>query len=264
MLTPDSIVPDPTNPQLLNRYTYVLNSPVNFTDPTGHCGSDTKDGGMDLELFEQCILIQYRLMKDYEINITGYWKLEEMKFFEDSLEGLIARFDELGVNDSMGTFKEIWGGVTFKRKRSFGDNATTTSKNRINLFNGTFLDTNDIDGEIIYTSRTLDQVLDTVSHELAHVWDRREGYALADGLKDAVEGSGEFCLGWWCTGNYTVGDNTPCIYVNNPKPTPKNSREDLASTFSALIVDPQALIELNPGDDRRNQYILDVIEQLNN
>jgi RHS repeat-associated protein len=35
-LTADSIVPDPTNPQSLNRYSYVLNNPTNLIDPTGH------------------------------------------------------------------------------------------------------------------------------------------------------------------------------------------------------------------------------------
>jgi RHS repeat-associated protein len=33
----DTIVPDPTNPQQFNRYTYVLNNPMVYTDPTGHC-----------------------------------------------------------------------------------------------------------------------------------------------------------------------------------------------------------------------------------
>jgi RHS repeat-associated protein len=39
-LTPDSIVPDPTNPQSYNRYSYVRNNPLMFIDPTGHseCG----------------------------------------------------------------------------------------------------------------------------------------------------------------------------------------------------------------------------------
>ncbi|MEI2689422.1 MAG: RHS repeat-associated core domain-containing protein [Anaerolineae bacterium] len=33
---PDTIVPAPGNPQALNRYSYVLNNPVRYTDPTGH------------------------------------------------------------------------------------------------------------------------------------------------------------------------------------------------------------------------------------
>jgi hypothetical protein len=32
----DTIVPGYTNPQALNRYSYVLNNPVKLTDPTGH------------------------------------------------------------------------------------------------------------------------------------------------------------------------------------------------------------------------------------
>ena len=32
----DTIVPDFTNPQSFNRYSYSRNNPVNFVDPTGH------------------------------------------------------------------------------------------------------------------------------------------------------------------------------------------------------------------------------------
>jgi RHS repeat-associated protein len=35
-ISPDSIVSDPINPQSLNRYTYVLNNPLRYTDPTGY------------------------------------------------------------------------------------------------------------------------------------------------------------------------------------------------------------------------------------
>ncbi len=36
-ISADTIVPDFANPQDLNRYSYVRNSPLNFVDPSGHC-----------------------------------------------------------------------------------------------------------------------------------------------------------------------------------------------------------------------------------
>ncbi len=35
-MQPDTIVPEPGNPQTLNRYAYVLNNPLRYTDPSGH------------------------------------------------------------------------------------------------------------------------------------------------------------------------------------------------------------------------------------
>jgi len=36
-LQPDTIIPDLSNPQSWNRYSYVYNSPIINNDPTGHC-----------------------------------------------------------------------------------------------------------------------------------------------------------------------------------------------------------------------------------
>jgi RHS repeat-associated protein len=33
---PDTIIPDPSNPQSWNRYAYVNNNPINYNDPSGH------------------------------------------------------------------------------------------------------------------------------------------------------------------------------------------------------------------------------------
>ncbi|HRQ13178.1 MAG TPA: RHS repeat-associated core domain-containing protein [Promineifilum sp.] len=42
-ISADTIVPDPSNPQSFNRYSYSYNNPINYTDPSGHCifGIDT-------------------------------------------------------------------------------------------------------------------------------------------------------------------------------------------------------------------------------
>ncbi|WDP90450.1 MAG: VCBS repeat-containing protein [Desulfobacter sp.] len=40
----DTIVPEPFNPQSLNRYAYCLNNPVRYTDPSGHAPGDMACG----------------------------------------------------------------------------------------------------------------------------------------------------------------------------------------------------------------------------
>ena len=42
----DTIVPEPGNPQALNRYAYTLNNPVKYTDPSGHVYDPFVGAGM--------------------------------------------------------------------------------------------------------------------------------------------------------------------------------------------------------------------------
>ncbi|TAK27713.1 MAG: hypothetical protein EPO21_23565 [Chloroflexota bacterium] len=48
-LIPDNIVPDPANPQALNRYSYTFNNPVRYTDPAGH-DPNSEDGSSDFRV----------------------------------------------------------------------------------------------------------------------------------------------------------------------------------------------------------------------
>ncbi|MCK5768584.1 MAG: RHS repeat-associated core domain-containing protein [Candidatus Atribacteria bacterium] len=44
-ITPDSIIPDPYDPQSLNRYSYCRNNPLIYVDPSGHEGNIGDYGG---------------------------------------------------------------------------------------------------------------------------------------------------------------------------------------------------------------------------
>jgi RHS repeat-associated protein len=44
-ISADTIVPDPTNPQQYNRYSYVLNNALRYTDPSGHSCYNPSMGG---------------------------------------------------------------------------------------------------------------------------------------------------------------------------------------------------------------------------
>jgi hypothetical protein len=42
-IQPDDRIPDLSNPQSYNRYSYVLNNPLRYTDPDGHAGKEVAD-----------------------------------------------------------------------------------------------------------------------------------------------------------------------------------------------------------------------------
>jgi RHS repeat-associated protein len=47
-LSADTIVPGAGNPQALNRYSMVLNNPLRYTDPTGHCPAPPSGSGRSI------------------------------------------------------------------------------------------------------------------------------------------------------------------------------------------------------------------------
>jgi hypothetical protein len=198
----------------------------------------------------------------YKISITGEWTLSEMELLQGSLAGIVARLGELGAGSALDAFHNTWSGVRFNRVRthSYG-RAWTRSKNLIDVHNGTFLDTTITMGEPRFSARSGVNVLGTIAHELAHVWDRPSGRSLGQGLRNAVDGHYEHSFLFFEWGQYTVRDRS--TYTRAGGHNPPNQSEDWAYTFEALMVNPQALSELNPRDNRRFQYVSQVVGQLN-
>src|SRR5215216_1063579 len=70
-LSADTIVPGHANPQNLNRYSYVLNNPLRYTDPTGHrCVEDGFEGS--------CGSVEVKQTKKYKDDLEK--KRRENKF----------------------------------------------------------------------------------------------------------------------------------------------------------------------------------------
>ncbi|WKZ38421.1 MAG: RHS repeat-associated core domain-containing protein [Anaerolineales bacterium] len=64
-IQPDTIVPDPSNPQAFNRYSYVYGNPLRYIDPTGH--------GTECGFGESCVVDPYTnpILPIKTVNNTG-------------------------------------------------------------------------------------------------------------------------------------------------------------------------------------------------
>lgn len=89
----DSLVPDPGNPQSLNRYSYVLNNPLRYTDPTGHClvlpMPLCMDIGTHLLEMAESLVVQY-----------GPQTMQFLQMFGDKLPAVADRVMRFGNQDT--------------------------------------------------------------------------------------------------------------------------------------------------------------------
>ena|GEM_PF-1282246 len=113
----DTIVPEPGNPQSLNRYSYVLNSPLKYTDPTGHYSEEEIMQTFGVSTWDEVLAF----FNDGGA-LAGLWGwLEILRQAQDGDSITYARplFDKPGIGPrTNGRYRYPYNGGWFKRNES--------------------------------------------------------------------------------------------------------------------------------------------------
>ncbi len=226
-LSADSIVPDPANPQSLNRYAYVLNNPLKYTDPSGHCAEDD----------EGCWQLADTLRWTYGIFIEGVWSVDELNYLLEALNKIALEFGNQDLALGQKAFRSLFEGTRFVRVAGEGvpvaewfigpHRAMTGPTGNVYFPNGWY--------------NTPEFAKFTYAHELAHVWDIR--WLLFGGLSGPMSREvGARPAGM--SGPYDPGPGAFYAPWEDPQRSPyaaESPSEDWAQSFAATIFYPGGL-----------------------
>jgi len=189
-IQPDTLIPDPSNPQAFNRYSYVANRPVNFNDPSGHdpwwCEGD------DLCMYDwfntHTTTGGDSYFAEYGVELHGEWDAYHKRAVIGAISKIGSKFaTERGRGETAAqAFKAIYGYVTItwdkncyycrtpKQIRECGNNFAGSCAAGGGLTTGAH--------SITFASMTGEGRHDTfrsilnVVHEFGHVYDNLLGF----------------------------------------------------------------------------------------
>ncbi|WP_160317527.1 RHS repeat-associated core domain-containing protein [Ornatilinea apprima] len=154
----DSLIPDPGDPLAWDRYAYVENNSLNYTDPSGHDAWWCHGAACQAEHYAK--LGYGNLSSVYKIKFTGKWADEQKNEILTGFSRIVRRIDDLtykhGV-DGIDSFIETFDEIEYYMDQS-GDEPYCTrlsSGSGVGCFGG-------------YTNRR------NVAHELGHVFSANE------------------------------------------------------------------------------------------
>ncbi len=113
---PDSSLTGPWDLVTLNRYVYVNNNPVRYSDPTGHyyCEDASACTHNTLHTLSQSQLID-SILEDYGVATSGEnWKQKDKGALVDALYKVGSSLGAILEMSSDSAFRQVYGGMTFE------------------------------------------------------------------------------------------------------------------------------------------------------
>ena len=219
-LSADTVAPHRENSQSRNRYSYVLNNPLKYTDPTGHCGQST-DTADETKACTQAV----DDLNAYDIHIGdldgGIWSSDELSLVLDAVVDMLNAL----FGGAIDNFRAKIGTVTMYQSAKNSEGAWFSGSKEASAITGpggwgssniTFYQSSFADGT--------DYFKRTVVHELGHAWDIHSigiaGVNLAFATKSRSTGHG-----------YNAGGKTT-FYGRS------SSQEDWAESVAETVYDP--------------------------
>ncbi len=193
----DTIIPNLANPQSLNRYSYVLNNPILFNDPTGHdaystCGGNTSCMSyvnqhtdlIDTNVYKANDL-KKKIKKQFNWDIKGNnWSLTEVQAIYQTGVDIENYVNGLTSGNGNAWMLRNLGNTTFVHA-SWGDAHARTLPN--NLWGGSTISLGKT-----WLNNSIWKPNEHIAHELGHVWDIHTILAASADLIQNI-GGGEVC-----------------------------------------------------------------------
>ena len=215
-LQPDTIIPDLSNPQSWNRYSYVTNRPVNFNDPTGHkpvCDEDPAS----CEKLTPAEELKIKIKDEYNWDIQGDVKLKDLETIFQTGQDIENYVDGLTGGKGNTWMNKYLGGTTIKYWSKSGGQTLPSwlvGKNTIKLSDGGF-------------SKRL------FTHELGHIWDINTGRGRPWGTVGGVADSLNTFIGG------DIASTTAFRYLNyDGKPADSRIKSTSISGIELVLFDP--------------------------
>jgi RHS repeat-associated protein len=225
-ISADTLVPQPGDPQALNRYAYALNNPERYTDQMGHCSGDPNDQqNPDKPCWDELNQIQ-NTFANVKVD-PARWSLADLQVLMESLQTILGAF-----GNDMHVFTSAFGSVTFYREQEeqgSGHSGITWPS----VF--PFLGGVHLYGSIFHNGN--DYGVYWIIHEMGHVLDMNRWFGLSEGMSHQLGTEGcTFVLG--CKSN-TNAQTEPPPGLTDPRVNyaGKSAAEDWAESF-ATYIDP--------------------------